>query len=48
MRPETNSEEEGNDADNDYFQGDTVVEEESDDIHEDCINAEEDFELDVC
>ena len=48
VRPETNSEEEGNDADNDYFQGDTVVEEESDDIHEDCINAEEDFELDVC
>ena len=45
VRPETNSKEEGNDADNDYFQGDTVVEEESDDIHEDCINADE---LDVC
>ena len=47
-----NSEEEGNDTDDDYFQGDTVTEdmgeEESDDIHEDCIDAEEDFELDMC
>ena len=42
-----NSEDERNDADDDYFQGDTVMEdmgeEESDDINEDCINAEEDF-----
>ena len=47
-----NSKEEGNDADDDYFQGDTVTEdmgkEESDDFHEDCIDAEEDFELDMC
>jgi len=51
MRPSTNSEEEGNDADGDYFQGDTVTEdmgeEKTDDIHEDCI-AKEDFELDMC
>ncbi len=52
MRFETNSEEEGNDVDDDYFQGDAVMadigEEESGDIHEDYIIAEEDFELDMC
>jgi len=49
---ETNSEEEENDADGDYFQGDTVTEgmgeEETDDIHEYCIDAEEEFELGMC
>ncbi len=52
VRFKTNSEEEGNDVDDDYFQGDTVMEdigeEESGDIHEDYIIAEEDFELDMC
>jgi len=52
VRPETNSKEEGNDADGDYFQGNTVTEdmgeEETDDIHEDCIDTEEEFELDTC
>ena len=44
MTPETNSEEEGHDADDDYFQVDIVIVE-SGDIPEDYNNAEEDFEL---
>ena len=49
MTPETNSEEEGHDADDDYFEVDTVIveEEESGDIQEDYNNAEEDFELEL-
>ena len=49
VTPETNSEEEGHDADDDYFQVDTVIveEEESGDIQEDYNNAEEDFELEL-
>ena len=49
VTPETNSEEEGHDADDDYFEVDTVIveEEESGDIQEDYNNAEEDFELEL-
>jgi len=42
VRPETNSEEKGNMP---VTEG--IGEEETDDIHEDCI-AEEEFELDTC
>ena len=46
-----NSEEEGTDAGYEYCQGDTVTddmgEDETDDIHENCIDAEEDFKLDM-
>ena len=50
MRPEKSSEEDKNEADDDYFESDAVIEDveegESGDIHEDnCVIAEEDFEL---
>ena len=52
VRPGTSSEEDENEADDDYFESDTAIEDEeegeSGDVHdENCIIAEEDFELDM-
>ena len=51
VRPGTSSEKDENEADDDYFESDTMIkdkEEESGDIHEDnCVIAEGDFELDM-
>jgi len=52
VRPGTSSEEDENEADDDYFESDTAMEDEEEgepgDIHEDnYVIAEEDFELDM-
>ena len=52
MRPVTSSEEDKNEADDDYFESDALIEDveegESCDNHENnCVIAEEDFELDM-
>ena len=52
VRPGTSSEEDKNEADDDYFESDIVIEDveegDSGDIHKDnCVIAEEDFELDM-
>ena len=52
MRPGTSCEEDKNEADNDYFESDAVIKDveegEPGDIHEDnCVIAEENFELDM-